>query len=440
MCDRHSLDGAIRNLFSPAQPAEDAGARPAPVARLEPVRPGRRRKLWELEEKHHCPVVGSCLSLEEIKKIARKSGSQGHGFDAYRLHVEAVSVSCSRNAAAEAMQRTLERKFAHVVRRFDQARTDAEVLEMWREHLDRGEVAGALWATLTHRSSSPETRQAVHADMHMLSHQVGAGQAADLRRLGFLEEECARLRARERQSAERQAREIAESAARLRSLREEHDRLRAAAEAAETLRERIHALESGQAMVAMGRRLLLLEATNAELREAARRSLDLERRTAALAAENARLRGERDAMAAERDALEKLWAASPAPSSECGGDCASCPDRLRGRCVLCVGGRVPLLSHYRQLPERLGMRLIHHDGGREESLSRLPDLLAASDAVICPTDCVSHAAYHQLKRHCKTAGKPCVLARSSGIAGFAAALARLALGRADIRPQVAGET
>ncbi len=392
MCDRHSLDGAIRNLFSPAQPAEDAGARPAPVARLEPVRPGRRRKLWELEEKHHCPVVGSCLSLEEIKKIARKSGSQGHGFDAYRLHVEAVSVSCSRNAAAEAMQRTLERKFAHVVRRFDQARTDAEVLE------------------------------------------------TDLRRLGFLEEECARLRARERQSAERQAREIAESAARLRSLREEHDRLRAAAEAAETLRERIHALESGQAMVAMGRRLLLLEATNAELREAARRSLDLERRTAALAAENARLRGERDAMAAERDALEKLWAASPAPSSECGGDCASCPDRLRGRCVLCVGGRVPLLSHYRQLAERLGMRLIHHDGGREESLSRLPDLLAASDAVICPTDCVSHAAYHQLKRHCKTAGKPCVLARSSGIAGFAAALARLALGRADIRPQVAGET
>lgn len=79
------------------------------------------------------------------------------------------------------------------------------------------------------------------------------------------------------------------------------------------------------------------------------------------------------------------------------------------------------------------MRLIHHDGGREEALSRLPDLLAASDAVICPTDCVGHLAYYQLKKHCKQAGKPCVLVKRSGVASFAAALTRLAEGRAEIQ-------
>ena len=101
--------------------------------------------------------------------------------------------------------------------------------------------------------------------------------------------------------------------------------------------------------------------------------------------------------------------------------------------MLCVGGRTPLLPQYRQLAERLGVRLIHHDGGREEALSRLPDLLASSDAVICPTDCVSHPAYYQLKRHCKQAGKPCVLVKSSGVGSFAAALTRLAEGRAEIQ-------
>ncbi len=119
----------------------------------------------------------------------------------------------------------------------------------------------------------------------------------------------------------------------------------------------------------------------------------------------------------------------------CDGQCETCPGSLRGRCVLCVGGRTPLQPQYRALAERLGVRLIHHDGGREEALARLPDLLNASDAVICPTDCVGHLAYYQLKKHCKQNGKPCVLTRNSGVAGFAAALTRLAEGRADIQTQ-----
>ncbi len=143
----------------------------------------------------------------------------------------------------------------------------------------------------------------------------------------------------------------------------------------------------------------------------------------------------------ERDAMERLWAGNDIDAAQaCGGDCGVCPGNLRGRCVLCVGGRTPLLPQYRQLAERLGVRLIHHDGGREEALSRLPALLASSDAVICPTDCVGHMAYYQLKQHCKLAGKPCVLVKSSGVASFAAALARLAEGRAELPAELPAES
>lgn len=441
MCERHRLGGLVRGLW--AGSAEDSAVMPVPEQGGESAtprpKPPRRRKLWELESKYLCPVVGTCLALEEIKRIARRDGFLGSDFDDYRLHVEAVSVSGNRNSTSEALHRTLERKHQRVVKDFDRARDDAALTEMWRQYLARGEVAGSLWAVMTHKAAGPETRARAYADVHMLSHQVGAGQAADSRRLAFLEGEVERLRRQARQDAERVARELTERAARIRALEVERQRQRLDQQALSELRRRLAELESGQAMVAMGRRLLRLEAANGELREQAGRLPGADTRLRETREELNRLRDERDVLNFERDALERLLLAEAPSKPDCAGQCASCPENLRDRCVLCVGGRTTLLPQYRQLAARLGVRLIHHDGGREEALSRLPELLAASDAVICPTDCVSHPAYYQVKKHCKQVGKPCVLTRNSGLAGFAAALERLAEGRVEIRPPAVQE-
>lgn len=436
MCERHRLDSLVRGLW--ARSAEDSADLPVPEQGREMAiprpKPPRRRKLWELESKYLCPVVGTCLALEEIKRIARRDGFLGSDFDDYRLHVEAVSVSGNRNSTSEALHRTLECKHQRVVKDFDRARNDVAVAEMWRHCLARGEVAGALWAVMTHKAAGPETRAQAYADVHMLSHQVGAGQAADSRRLTFLEGEVERLRGEACQDAERAARELTARASRIRALEAERQRQSLDQRELSELRRRLAELESGQAMVAMGRRLLVLEAANGELREQAGRVPGAEARLREAREELDRLRDERDALSFERDALERLLLAEAPSHADCAGECASCPENLRDRCVLCVGGRTTLLPQYRQLAARLGVRLIHHDGGREEAMSRLPELLSASDAVICPTDCVSHPAYYQVKKHCKQAGKPCVLTRNSGLAGFAAALERLAEGRVEIRP------
>lgn len=428
MCDRHGagIGAVIQNLFSPG----------TALPRLEPVQPDkpkRRLKLWELEDKFHCPVVGTCLKLDDIKKIARKGGFTGRDFDAYRLHVEAVSLSCTRNPASEAMQKLLDRKYAIHLGRFDKARSESELHTLWKQHLEQGEVAGAMWAALTHKAGSKETRQVVYADVHMLSHQIGAGQAADLRRLEWLDREHAQLVRQSRADAERQGRELAERDARIRQLEQDSAATWQRAQEASPLRQRLEALESGTAMLGMARRLM---SVSDEAARHAERNVELERRLVELAARLEQLSVSHDLVSRERDALESLWLADSADASACQGECATCPGKLQGRCILCVGGRTPLLPQYRQLAERLGVRLIHHDGGKEEALSRLPALLASSDAVICPTDCVGHLAYYQLKQHCKQAGKPCVLVKSSGVASFAAGLARLAEGRADIQPEV----
>lgn len=426
MCDRHGngLGVAIQGLFGHAFD-RPMGAPPVEVT----AKQNRRLKLWELEDKYHCPVVGTCMSLDEIRKLARKGGFLGKDFDDYRLHVEAVSVSCTRNPVAEAMHKLLDRKFDLVLRRFDKARDEAEVRAMWKTHLEQGEVAGGMWAALTHKLGGNDTRQIVYADVHMLSHQIGAGQAADLRRLEWLEREHATLREQTRAEAARQSRELADKTARIKELERDAAETWQRALEASPLRARVEALESGVAMTEMARRLLA--ATDAAARFEARNA-ELERRLNDLTGRLADMEDGLEIASRERDAMERLWAGDAMAESACDGACASCQSPLRGRCVLCVGGRTPLLPQYRQLAERLGVRLIHHDGGREEALSRLPALLASSDAVICPTDCVGHLAYYQLKQHCKLANKPCVLVKRSGVASFAAALTRLAEGRTEI--------
>ncbi|WP_119157103.1 DUF2325 domain-containing protein [Caldimonas tepidiphila] len=410
----------------PALPAPDAP--PAAAA-------ARRRKLWELEDKHHCPVVGTCLPMDELQRFAKRFGFHASLRDEFALHVEAVGRSRTRNPMSEALQKYLDRKYALAIRRFESARSDAEVAALWQEHLARGDVAGPLWAACCHKASSPETRQRLYADVHMLSHQVGAGQAADARRLGHLEAENAQLR--HELAAERLQRAHLQASWRDHALALEARTGSLAEQAAEAqrLRERLAQFESGEIFADMSRRLDALRRSHEQLCANAQRVWELQRTLEAAREEAERLAAERDTLAAERDALEQLLLARDADADEAAppGAAASCAaGGSAPNCVLCVGGRTPLLPQYRALAARLGIRLIHHDGGQEEALSRLPDLIHSADAVLCPTDCVSHSAYYQLKNHCKRSGKPCLLFRGSGVSSFALALARLSGGQSSL--------
>jgi hypothetical protein len=395
--------------------------------------PSRRLKLWDLEEKYHCPVIGTCLPLEELVRFARRFQFAAALGDEFALHAEAVGRSIERNDFAEALQKHLERKYAAAVKHFNAARSDQEVRSLWRESLARGEVAAPMWATLSHKHASPETRHVVYADIHMLSHQVGAGKAADARRLAFLEKENAEQRRTlfaERREADRREALLAR---RVEQLEAKLTGFGNAEQAAVDLRVRLAKFEQGTVLVDMGHRLASVECVNAQLRAETHRLRDMETTLAESRAAATRLMAERDQMAAERDAMERMLLAE----EPCGGDCATAcavPTEAGGeaRSVLCVGGRTALITQYRALALRLGIRLVHHDGGQEEALSRLPDMIAGADAVMCPTDCINHAAYYQLKRHCKRSGKPCLLFRGASVSGFAVALARLAAGQVSI--------
>lgn len=445
MCIVDDLN-AVRS-GQPPTPVPAAGhlafAQPAPVTLPASTanttgadrKPMRRAKLWELEVKNHCPVIGTCLAMDELGKFANRFSFDCDRRDEFALHVEAVACSGSRNPVSQAIQKHLERKYQIHIIRFERARSDAEVLALWQEHCARGEVAGALWAATTHKAASIATRQRLYADVHMLSHQVGAGQAADTRRLAYLERENADAKAALEKQKRQQAGSEAQLSLQLLKATAELDRLRPARDDLAALQARLATFESGSAMMDMGRKLLSLQAADEELTLAVQRCGVLETALKVAQDEALALARERDQLVAERDALERLLLAGETDESareNCDGMCSSCDHATHIRNVLCVGGRSSLLVQYRALAERLGIRLIHHDGGLEEALSRLPDMIKGADAVMCPTDCVSHNAYYQVKRQCKRSDKPCLLFKGAGISSFAVALAQLSSGRVSL--------
>jgi hypothetical protein len=390
---------------------------------------GRRAKIWELDGNLTCPVVGTCLNIEEVRRLARKHGAVAAQASDYEAHVTVVGCCKSRNALAEDVQRALDRKHALWIARFARTRTEDGARQLWQEALERGEAAGALWGVLTCRLATEPLRRSAYEDIHMLSHQVGAGVRLDLKRAAALQARVAELEADLQRARSRAERAKAQNDHNTGLLWRQLAAARQREEALEQLRRRIAQLESGAEVEALRRQL---EESRLRLREFERlkeRLALLESAVGEAQAEQRRLAQALAQAQAERDALEQLGMAL-ADSGATRSACA--PPDFAGRRLLCVGGRANLVAQYRALVERAGGVFEWHDGGREEAVSRLPDLLARHDAVICPADCVSHPAYYQLKRHCKLTGKPCLLLRGSGLASFAEGLRRLAEGRVHI--------
>jgi Uncharacterized protein conserved in bacteria (DUF2325) len=374
--------------------------------------PGRR-KIWDFATYLHCSIIGTCLPTAELRRILLKLGrDDATTASEHDLHASAVVIAAQRHEGAKLLHKALDRRYRGSINQFDRAKTPEEVRAVWKDAVQRGDIPGAYWASLTHPATNSALLREIFAEVHMLSHLVGAAHRADIRRLRQLEEANAELEAKVGRQ-QRQLRDaVVSREATIRELRRalEEQILRDRHDGAKHSTDQDSTIWSD--LVADLKRRLATAASRCK-----RLETKLEEFRSALVAERD-ARAERDRKNQElRQEIEAIEATLSAI-----GDANEPPQRLPSLTLLYVGGRQAQIAHLRMLAERAGATFLHHDGGIEERKGLLQGHISRADAVLFPVDCVSHAAMSLLKSLCRHSGKPFLPLRNAGLAPFCAAL------------------
>ncbi len=390
----------------------------------------QRRKLWELDRGLHCSIIGTCLTFEDLRKLARKLGVPEQTGDDYDLHVRFVRMARERVPGTRMMQKILERRHKAAIARFGEATDDATLEQVWSKALADGDIPGAYWAMQTHPALTPDLEYRAFGEVHMLSHIAGASNRADVKDLKVLREERAGMEAtvaeeqalRYRQVSERDGR-ITDLEAQVRSLNGAWERVR---ELEGSLAEMVAGTEVRGLRISvreLQRELTECMDSHAALRLELR---DRDRDIVKLNRENRRLRESLDAVELKSMKIgpRGSGAHEDAESADCSACCGEAGARcdLAGRCVLYVGGRPQHACRFRDVVERWNGTFIHHDGGREQSDESLEGVLTRADIVVFPTDCISHGAARKIKERCRSAEKAFVPVRTSGLGSFVSGL------------------
>jgi hypothetical protein len=375
---------------------------------------GGRRKLWEFDVNLHCSIIGTCLTTSELRqvmvKLAHKEAASANDHD---LHASAVLIAGKHRDGARLLHKTLDRRHRLAINQFDRAKSATEVRALWQEAMQRGDIPGAYWAALSHPTTGDGLRREIFADVHMLSHLMGAANRADIRRLRQLEAENAELQA----TIERQQGQLRDAiVSRDATIRELTRALEARIEDQPAAAEPSSDEAAWVSVAADLKSRLACSQSRGE-----RLARQLEEKSATLrAAHDARAEAEQRESALRQE-LETVEASLSTPD----GDAGETDTRL-GVTLLYVGGRQNLIGHLRVVAERRGAAFLHHDGGVEERGGLLPGLVSRADAVLFPVDCISHAAMLLVKKLCRQAEKPLLPLRSAGLAPFLTGLQSLA--------------
>jgi hypothetical protein len=380
-----------------------------------------RRKLWELPPNWHCPLIGTCLTVADLRHLAKRGGITEANLPDYALHALVVDLCGRRTDVAQLLQRFLDQRHALIIQEFAKAKSGQDVLALWQKALDTGNVAGGLWAAWMHPDTYEYEGTKIYGELHMLSHQVGAQARAEKRRLLALEQENTLLRS----EAGVMQQNLAALQGELRTITDllHASQMKLELQDAQCRRDELALATARQTAASsevllrrnetLSQRLMLLEQRDADRLD---RISELEMQLA---------QARRLPRIAEplpdnlvTDTLPRLATAEvPDPSvNVC----------LLGRRVLCIGGRTGLIEHYRRLVEESGGQFIHHDGGQEDNEHRIDAVISGVDVVVCHVGHVSHPAYWRVKNACKQRGLPCLFLKSGGVTSFARHLEQLA--------------
>lgn len=401
-----------------------------------------RKKLWQIASCYHCAIVGTCLGRRELRQIKKKKNFNFEaGATDFEVHSRLSGYGDVKNEQSRMLHKFLDTRYAAAVKRYAAVTTEEELLADWEEDCQAGKTSGAFWAVMTHPLATAEVQAKVYGDCHLLSFEYFSNQRNSRGEIRKLEESLKKEGKKTSSLEQRLNREIEKCSELRLKLAEENERFvqletefRQLQSEKDTIKQQFEQQVEQQQVE---------QQQQVEEKEPISPQLKGEQDESALELEIQLLRQELQEAKEEifyyRSTLQPVnggellhdvdtgRCAATVPDDSCHGcgedgvDCPGCEECSAGLCgkmILYVGGHHKMVSRYRELVEKRGGRFAHHDGGRENSRQRLPQLLSGADVVLCPVDCVSHDACKRVKKICKRYCKPFRMMRSSGVSAL----------------------
>lgn len=365
--------------------------------------PLKRRRLWEMTDGWHCSIIGTCLTLSDLRGLGRKLhlSVQDNFPEDYQLHGFFVAEASKDERAGKLLGKLLDKRHARAITRARALKNDEDITAFWDAALEAGDIPGPYWALLSHPLASSTHCERMFADVHMLSHLVGASNRADIRKLQELENENESLRDRLRRVCRRHRDRLA-------AKNQELQEMAQSATAARTDAQPIRILEAARPQE--------MTVEPSVITDLKRSVASAQEQCDAYAQEIAGLRSLVARMQNEQQAFERALGSNAATEAE------ACQFNLDGQCLLYVGGRKSSVCRLKALVEAWNGEFVHHDGGIERSVNELAGAVARADTIVFPTDCISHEAALMLKKLCRDSMKPYVPLRTTGAGALIAGL------------------
>jgi hypothetical protein len=396
MCNKHQADNtrSFVGEFMKSFDGFDQG--------FDSKKKSARTKLWQLDHNYHCAVIGTCLTMAEVRKLLNSLDVFCKYNNAYDLHTAIVTMIAENNFRSKKVQHYLDKKFFPLIKKTK--KMDAQALRIeWKRVVNTGDLVGTFWAIMSHPLTDEQMKRDFYGDIHMLSHLSGASNRVDLKRLTFLEKDWVSLK-KESSSEQAKTQKLkVENMSLLSSIRDQEGVVANLNFQFSTLQEKhaelIESNREKQHQVLKAQVSKLNSQLAAQKNERLKFQDDLEgliELVKTLERKQLSSQSEVEIYKEESEFLQSLL------DQEKGrGDCQFKDQSLCGQCVLYVGGKKSLIPHYRELIEEKSGVFLHHDGGDEQNTQNLFSSLTRADIVIFPSSCISHEAYWKIKSVCK---------------------------------------
>lgn len=120
----------------------------AKVANLQ-----NRKNIWEIHDYFACPVIGTCLSLEDQRRILKKAKTSSKQLGIHEIHRLMVAEAQKETSLSRRINNCLNQKYRVEISAFNDYH-EQDFLKEWKQRIKTGDIYGLFWVGMTRLDSS----------------------------------------------------------------------------------------------------------------------------------------------------------------------------------------------------------------------------------------------------------------------------------------------